>query len=759
MRSHSPLFSLIALASALAAAALPGCGAKKTEELSKKAMNALAARSGCLNTMDARFRAFAAGDITESEWSDTWNCAIDALEMFKGYIRGSAPNGYTSEDLRAFVSHFLLTGREVTPELMKATFDFKASVLGGTREVLTYDEISKVIDLFRVTERGTVGMIPLLRARTARPSTAQLIALSDSLQRLANQIADRIQSEGNLDFSRQSVEVIGAELARLFNWKGGGTGAPAWLGTGKSLLLGGRTDTMEGALWPRAFRLMGSLGGPAVAGFSAYEELQAGGQGATLFRGLRSLREDGGGEIEKGGLVDSLAERVRQALRETVAWHGGNVPLSKLDDFIDTLPDEWVTTGKAPLKLTLRPLLLKIFGSQSPDALDGETLDRAFQFLAEWNQRQNLLEEIYSILNAGTSGVTPEEFTEAAMRLMDRLDEAGRGHLQALIEIANRYRPLFLGNDPQITLTTWNRISLFHMTQMNWIRLVAQKLMRVYSTPENPTRINFEGFSRVFSDFRELGAALGGIDKLVPDFDRRRFREANLFTFNSNGDDWLDLDEATYFIAFLYSAGTLTQRMQAAIDQDCPSLGPDHMRGHYMEIACAQRALYSRWETLWDHFPGLLEHYRSLSDKDRRRLTYAMERAARPFGVKDAPWYTSDLQGLAALPHYLEAFFARMDRDNSQVLDKQEALSGAAVFHQTLYQQGGLTNDRKLTEAIFTYTVHHGRAPGKNFKDVSLLVGWMIARPFWKIQEPRLNLYRAIGSFNDPSSPDEPPTP
>lgn len=715
------------------------CGRKGPGIDMTAALNKIAGKGGCLNELGTRFSRYLQGEIGETEWSATFDCATSSLEMFRSYVRGSIPGGYTREDMRAFVQNFMVTERgAVSDDLIRSAFELKASLLGGNSEILSYAEFSVLTEYLRLMQRESITLLPHLSNRLKAPTPANLITLADQIERSANRLADGIRTEHNPDFTQASAQTLVNELARLFDWPLR-PDAALWLGAGKSLFISGRSDAMEGALWPRALRMLGALGGPALASWSVRGQLLKPGSAYS-------------------SLVRTLTRRVRHSLQQTLTWNNGSLPLGKVDLLVDTLPSEWVRPGKTSLKNTIRPLTQKILQSKIPDAIDAGSVESLLSAFDEWLDRQEYLEAIYTSIPDHESGVSAQDFTDAAERLLESLDEKGKRDVRALIHLANAYVPLFLGDDAQITFTRWRKLTLHHLNQMNWMRLTAERLIRPYASLLDGDKVTFEAFRRFVLDYREFGLALGAIDPRVPDFEVRRFREANLFTYASDGDAYLDLDEATYYIATLYSAHTLASRITEAVRLDCRSLGSDGMGGDLFDAFCFRRSYISRAPTLWDHFPFLVEEFRTMSDARKANLIYAMEKAARIFGYTDEPMSSSEITGFAGVAHYVETLFQRFDADTSQVMDKNEALVAVPIFTPFLAEVGGLDpTDTGMMNAVFTYTVKYGHPPSKDVKGIAHFLLWRARKPFWKLTSRRYEVFKAIGALNDPKAPLELP--
>ncbi len=358
--------------------------------------------------------------------------------------------------------------------------------------------------------------------------------------------------------------------------------------------------------------------------------------------------------------------------------------------------------------------------------------------------------------------VSPEFFVSAAEKHIKRL-QAGAGsetdiaQTRELIYGATHFEPIFTGDDPQILFQPLDRISLFHMSQLNWIHIAISNLLRAYGSLLD-SRIDLPSFKILIGDFKELAGTVGLMDITVPDFETLRFREANLFTQVGNGDDYVDFEEAVYLVTFLNSSGVLVERTQKTIQAKCPSIGPDHMRGQFYDLSCFRRAYFSDADNLWDHFPALLKFYKGLDSKKQAEFQTSVEMAARPFGFSEKPINTSDIQGFSTIPHYVESLLARMDINRDEIIDLEEARKILPVFSSFLAELGDVDpSDTGMIEAIFTYTIKYSHPPRKTPGGVAHFLWWRATKAFWSLKADRAAIYATIGALNDPKTAEKEP--
>jgi hypothetical protein len=221
--------------------------------------------------------------------------------------------------------------------------------------------------------------------------------------------------------------------------------------------------------------------------------------------------------------------------------------------------------------------------------------------------------------------------------------------------------------------------------------------------------------------------------------------------YSSNGDSYLDIEEVTYYLAFLISSGFSSTRTYERIEKVCNSVGSDPFGKKFFDIGCFRRNYFVDTPNYWDHFAEMDRFYTAQDSATRQEMQVAIEQASRKFGYSDKPIGMYDIDGIAGLVHYMEAMFSRFDRDGNQELVLDELLkaptgedSAIQVFKGTIAQLGGLDPDSAMTEAAFTYTVRFGHPPDQSFPAVLDFLAWYAWKPFWSIHATRGSLYNVI---------------
>lgn len=700
---------------------------------------------GCLNQVGANIQAYYKGTIDAATWQGTWNCATQNLALFKQFVQPSDPNGFTQSDIYDFISKVLLTNVPITPDLVNAVFELKASLFGGTKDILALSEIDQVTNFLNVMSQQTTNLIPYLTLRVTDPTPTNLLALTDALVSAGNNIAASFNTQGNPTFSFSSAQVLANEIGKVIN-----VNVPsdlvAWMSSVEVLVTAGATNGIAASDWPRLIRAAVAYGGPAIAAFSInYKYLV------------------GPNPIGQFGM--QLAWKIYASLMQTLELYGGAIPLTAIDSVLNSLPNQSLPIDTTVVEAAMRPAVNKILGSQVPNAIDANVINLIFNQLAAWNSAQTYLETIFQIIAPDSTGVTAQMFTEAATLFEGQQPASAKPEIDRLIALANHYLPLFIGNDNEITYTPNVNHSLHNLSTFNWIQIASEQIITAYSSVPGKQQWVQQDLANLLADFKDLIIAVKAFDptaydptgKTVDQVAAHRFLEASILTPVSNGTQYLNLDETTYFLAMLLSAGNLSTRITNGTDQVCPSLGKDIIGYNWKDPVCFRRELFSNYMTYWDHMPLLTQFYSQLSSGDKFKLQKAMEAAARVYGYSDQPLGSVDEQGFAGVAQYVESLFARFDTNNNQILDlRPEAMNAFPIFKGKLAQFGHINpNETFILKAIFTYTLKHGEPPKTDFLGIMSLVAWIAQEPIWSLEfkPTRLELYQVLAAISAPLPP------
>lgn len=684
--------------------------------------------SGCLNQIGPNTQKYLSGEIEEVVLKGTWACLVDSLGLFKKFIKGSGDQGvYTQEDMRAFLSKFLLTDKTVSKKLMQATLELKSTFFGGSANSVSNDELDEFISFLRAAEEESLKILPILQRKSKNPDRETAVALSDGIENAFINIGKTLKSKQNMALPISSIQTLLNELATIY-----GVDKPRdWtelMSAAKAFLIGGRNDVFEGKEWPRIFSFIGALGGPVAAIATVNSKLMPGISEPTEF-------------------YNHFAHQIRTALESTFNAHDNKISLTLIDRLIDAVPVEYLDINKAVLEETLRPVFSDVLVSDSPDTINRASIDKALGEFDKYTHARTHLSRIFSMIRSVDVGASAQEFAEAAHKYSESLSAAQVKEVDELVTLSIKFRPLFHQNDGQISFSPMTQHTYTNLSTLHLNHQIGKVLLTAYASLEKKDGVTENQLKEILNKYIPLLGELKKIDPTDVQFYQKRFAEGNLFTYVSNGDKYIDLNEATYYLSFLSSVGVLSDRIMKDTEAVCPGEGQDVYGWAWMDINCFRKNYFNNYRKFWDHFPELIRYYEDMSGPDKESLHLAMEKGSRRYGFSNYKIGRYDVEGFAGLIHYLESMYQRFDDNADQELDLDDVMRAYPVFKGTLAVMGGLDPSKDwLLKAVFTYMVRTGSAPTLNFTGTLQFGAWIAAKPIWKklIHADRSSIFKVV---------------
>ena len=717
--------------SVLVALALSGCGILGNK---KKASDSLPGTDlGCLDTLSGRVKQYSDGEITEAEWGSTFDCVSDQITKFENRVRGAGPDGsYSAEDIRGFTQDFLVKTHTITPQFATSLFEFKSAIFGGSVEYITVADLDNISGLFKFLKTETTALLPLVRAQAKTPSTAASLALASGMDQVGKDWgvylqrgigAHSISKESFLPFAKEVLNLTNGNVALVDKYE-------ELIRNAKVLVFGGDKNLIEAATWPQLVRELCA----AYGIYNAYSRVD--GHSAVGEIADYTFADD----AEKDAYLLEVVRRARYLLEDIVVLNKGSIPLSRVNAVIESLPLDVIEMGKRrALEGDLPNVISHVFFSRVPRSIDTVALKTAFDLFETGFTGQIWVKRIYRNLGADT---TAAEFVAAARGALASLPAAvtlpagarppvvtDRAAIQGLIDVATTFKGLFQAEGPHILFSFENEgiRTRNHMILMQWFQKAMGHIFKSYATgPDGLAQVS--DLVDLSSDF---GNTLKAFGKFSPDVTyeavaAKRFREGNLFMPNSNGDLYLDQLEGTYYLAFLYSAGSTTSQVWETITQQRKLCAPNFIDelGHpAVDAVCFREAFYKNLDVFWAGLPGLRDAYNELPADEKTTFIENMEIAGRKSGYTDLPIGEFDVDSISTIPHYIESLMHTHDLNHDGTIDLDELLDHAfPIFREALKAIPGVPSGDYFLKVALTYVIAHGRIPSN-----AEFIGWAIA--------------------------------
>jgi hypothetical protein len=729
----------------LAASAFMGCGILGEKETASRTLSQ--DDDACLDELGPLVEAFLDGSVSEAKWIATWTCVDDTVDLFKKFVQGSNASSYTPDDLRFLMQKFLFAKNPVTPTFVQGFLNVKSSLLGGNAQVLTKDELENYRGLIRFIRDETTALIPHFRNRKQNPTPENLRAFANAIEGFGSRFADFLNTSKNskltLDqtvaFMRELAEVgLKIEPARIEEWT-------RFIQEIKVLLVAGAEDGITGAEWTKILKFGFKAGGALVAYIDAYGD-------DPLFQ-------------------SEMVDRIHTVLKGSLADHGGNLPFAQIERILDRTPreilprlgDDFLAGMKAIMKprtkkvgnttTTYRPAFAKILMSKIDTGIDAYAVDRLASVFHR-GMRGNW--HLKKIITDSRQEFYPEEFESRAKIYATTRPAGEQEEIKRLITIAQRYRGLYPENATEILFERQDKHSLNNLKRMNWFENSATALLEAYATTSDSfgKAALLSDLTVLVDDVQPVLYPFGMFHPLKEGIDAKRFREANLFMPNGNGDDKLNLPETATYIAYMFSSSFQSSRiMELTLKgaNPCPTKGWNvPLKQELYDIQCFRTRWLANFQEIFVNMPRMQDEYRNMTQAQRDEYYRTLEHASKMTGYDDTPITEYDAATYAGVPHFAEAVMGKFDRNGDGSLDRGETLDHVfPVFKRELSVISKIKIDF-VNKAVLLYLMQHGKKP-----EIVDLLKWAIGFDFLKkFNARRIRVYQIFAALSPPAKAD-----
>lgn len=161
------------LAFAVAALVIAGCTPKTGEKITPPQADAFGGTS-CMGGFKKTFSAFAKGEASNENLEASWDCLGSLLNSFQQNVRGQNRDGYTPQEVATFLEHNILEANStgsITPALQSEIMKVKQIFVGGTRELITRQEIRDLIQTMQSVKGLTLRANPFMKIYLMKAET------------------------------------------------------------------------------------------------------------------------------------------------------------------------------------------------------------------------------------------------------------------------------------------------------------------------------------------------------------------------------------------------------------------------------------------------------------------------------------------------------------------------------------------------------------------------------------------------------------
>ncbi len=714
--------------------------------------------TACLGGSFQTFSDYWEGKSSDGEITAAYDCLSDSLKRFTEQAHGAKPGIYTPQELTKFMEKYFLADWKIPEGLITEVMELKRGLLGGAPDVLTGSEIERLRNLFTLLKVVSIRMrpfLPLDMEAYEKVSEKRLEELQNTLESVAVDLGTVLQETGypyyfsHLDQILKELEAISDSEQKPHAILTAIRSNIPTISALKSILLSPSGDRISGGEWGEFFSTIARWGAWTFR--------------AAHFKSNYTVFTSGPG-MERGV---TLAREALSYLETSVSRHPGEViSFIEVDDFFASLKQGGLPVSGQTVRNFVRPLVRRILGGverksrgRADKGISHETLLRAGKIIEHVSSGQRYLDRLFPFVEnqvghggSGTIGFVGMDLLRPSLEQVlgvpvSTLSPVSLDVVAQIRKLVSERYPSFFGEDEEISFVTSDldrRLSHQGLSKVFLMSEVARLLIESYAEDEKRALmvggLNLPEFKTLYQDVKELGVELRYFDPKNPLSAMARYQEANFFTFAANGDEILSAAELTQELTFILSAEHLSRRIHNEIATRCPTGPQDDFGFPVIDASCYRRELFGNFEHYWDRLGGVAAYYRNADSGERRAFESHLEGSARKKGVSEAPVDSTDSESFAMLPHYVEALFARFDRNHSGVLDVSEVLGGTdpmfAVFRPMLEKMSGFQDTERL-QALLVYLLKYGAPPTVSASGAMKFWLFRQSRPLWDLQADR----------------------
>lgn len=286
------------------------------------------------------------------------------------------------------------------------------------------------------------------------------------------------------------------------------------------------------------------------------------------------------------------------------------------------------------------------------------------------------------------------------------------------------------------------------LVRLNLIRAGIRWMIRGYGDPGSANKLYglSEGqFQRAYLDFKPTLVKLGLIESSNMTFASSRFLEGNLFTPFSDGDDFLDYNEAGTLAALIWSGQAMFGQVKTEIESRCAVRGT---RKAYYGVDCSLEIIRRNSAQVFAAMPGMAKLF---ANGNKDQTTGLLNEVLRSAGWAPNSQRIASMSDISLVPHviqYIESLYRRWDRNGDGILDREEALRSEPMFHALLKKVSGLDDD-SYVRAAFAFILVKGKAPETFWEKFEFSTGWVGKENDWPIQADRYRIGQILGFIAD----------
>jgi hypothetical protein len=649
----------------------------------------------CISRVGEQLEDYFEGRMSRPQVVAFWDCMANAILEFQRLTSGeNGGDKYSPQALQRFLREHFTNSRELSNPLVASAMELKRVLLSGSNLFLTRDELTRLQDLLIEMKLLSLELHPHVKVIFGDPVAATDSEV-DQAGRAVAQAASRLGAW--LDRNQQPYEFkhLEAFFTNLADWmlqdadaremiRKMGKLTPA-LASAKRLLVAGSADKIEGPRWVLLIKTLGQI--------------------AQVYLDFRHAFKD---DLNSGmirGLMPEALNQIGQMLELAIQRrNGAGLPFSEWEDLFEKVEKSKVLSKEFTVK-SLKPALewLVIRGLSGGVVTDEFALSHVRQLQYHYSVWRQVLDRV----NGQAVPQSPEwQQFEAVLARTDPINWDAEARLEH-----NRKGP-----------ATWTQAN---RRRLVWPFFVLHWLKTAY-VGSNPT-VNEAEMMGAVKEVLPMLQNFGWLTGSKLSIGKRLVREADLFLYPSNGDSFVDLPEATHYLAFVASSFRIAELWLDEAEPFCPS----------KEAMCVRKVAARASSRVFEPMPDFRSTVLSQPVENFVKYMKAGEETILGKAVT-GPIGTADILQVMMLLQYVEVFLNLYDITPTQKIDLAESLVAYQKYGPTLSRllnSRGLPPDEVL--AFYTFMMKNGETPFSMFGGAVHFVNWKLKRNDWAFEAER----------------------
>ena len=648
----------------------------------------------CLSDIGPMVSAYVDDKLSEGEINDFFGCVQKSFIMFENYTRGSKQDEYLPEEIRGFLQTYFVKDRKISDQLLTEFMLVKKTLVGGSADSIRRSDLHAAVNILETLKQEALRMKPHLRVlniylidQEPKEDLAERMAVAQKKLHESIEVLVEVLAKAQQPYSVQNFENIIEELRKFVKWQ-------EHFPNSRPL-----------SLWMGFFRDFKDLTVSPSDRISAQEWaplLTAGANWYMMFLEIKTLWS--WSRIWEPEQLEQMHSSMMKALRwakEAIANQPRKPRQEKYLEFeaIAKLYGSaekmgWVTSQwpLAAVDKVFRAFVTKILGeTQLPSKQRRERglkvihISRLEQELTQWFDGQTQIENEAPINN----NFFPQ-------RLLYVPDING----------------IFLAEN-----IVHEPLDRFNETVYHALRSIAQMVIKGYAARPD-LGLTEDELQSVYLDIRDLMVAWKLADPRNCGTGKRSFIEGNLFTYNANGNEYLETKELMQLLAFLKSGGQLGKQMYDRALARCPSPALDVYSLTSVNRTCLEYFLATELPQWIPNLPGQKKFLEQLSFDQRIEFANIVLETIKTKASRDDVNESGDINSFMAILQYQEAVFTRFNTDLDKIISNKEADEAYKVFGGLIKRMGkmiGTDLSDSRAKQVFEYILRHQEMPPNTF--------------------------------------------